>query len=280
MLPKLRARADRHPLTPGGRKYAADQVKHAVAFLAWLRDHDGTLTDCRQADIDLWHVQHTPHQRNTLRPFLLWCQTAKLTRRFRLPAPTLGKAVPLAQNERLDLLGRLLSDDGLPLRSRVAAIVVLLYAQPCSRIVLLTIDDVLHDDDQVLLRLGEPASPVPAPFAKLLLTWVNSRGNMNTATNHAARWLFPGRQASQPIHPFALAELINELGVPTTAGRAAAIRQQVLEMPAPVVADALGYHHVTTTRLASEAGGTWSRYAPADHTRTPRCWTPRGTGHT
>jgi hypothetical protein len=48
-------------------------------------------------------------------------------------------------------------------------------------------------------------------------------------------------------------------------------------MPAAVVADALGYHHVTTTRLASEAGGTWSRYAAGDHTWSPAGWTPRGT---
>ncbi len=85
---------------------------------------------------------------------------------------------------------------------------------------------------------------------------------MNTVKNRDSPWLFPGRRAGQPLHPFALAELVNDLGVPATAGRAAAIRQQVLEMPAPVVADALGYHQVTTARLTSEAGGTWSRYAP------------------
>ncbi|MGW1893990.1 hypothetical protein ACWCP6_27615 [Streptomyces sp. NPDC002004] len=86
---------------------------------------------------------------------------------------------------------------------------------------------------------------------------------MNTATSRDSRWLFPGRRAGQPLHPFALSELINDLGVPTTTSRAAAIRQQVLEMPAPVAADALGYHQITTARLASEAGATWSRYAPA-----------------
>lgn len=101
---------------------------------------------------------------------------------------------------------------------------------------------------------------------------------MNTATNRDSRWLFPGRRAGQPLHPFALSGLINDLGVPTTASRAAAIRQQVLEMPDPVVADALGYHQVTTARLASEAGGTWSRYAPGNHTRSPAGWTPRTTG--
>ncbi len=64
-----------------------------------------------------------------------------------------------------------------------------------------------------------------------------------------------------------LGALVNELGIPTIAGRSAAIRQQVLEMPAPVVADALGYHPVTTAKLAAQAGNTWNRYAPGDHSR-------------
>lgn len=102
---------------------------------------------------------------------------------------------------------------------------------------------------------------------------------MNTATNRDSRWLFPGRRAGQPMHSDALAALVNGLGIPTVAGRASAIRQHVLEMPAPVVADALGYHHVTTAKLAAQAGGAWSRYAAGDHLRSPSGWTPRGTGN-
>jgi hypothetical protein len=83
---------------------------------------------------------------------------------------------------------------------------------------------------------------------------------MNTATNRHSRWLFPGRRAGQPMHPDALAALVNDIGIPAVAGRALAIRQHVLEMPAPVVADALGYHPVTTAKLAAQAAGTWSRY--------------------
>jgi hypothetical protein len=45
------------------------------------------------------------------------------------------------------------------------------------------------------------------------------------------------------------------------AGRAAALRQLVIEVPAPVVADALGFHQNTTARHVAIAGGTWNRYA-------------------
>jgi hypothetical protein len=126
---------------------------------------------------------------------------------------------------------------------------------------------VTRDGDQVLLRLGEPPTPVPGPAADLLLEWIGSRGNMNTATNRNSPWLFPGRRAGQPMNPNTLAALVTGIGIPATAGRASAIRQHVLDTPAPVVADALSYHPKTTATLAAQAGGTFSRYAPGDHKR-------------
>jgi hypothetical protein len=40
-----------------------------------------------------------------------------------------------------------------------------------------------------------------------------------------------------------------------------------METPAPVVAGALSYSQGTTPRLAAQAGGTFSRYAPGDYKR-------------
>jgi hypothetical protein len=108
------------------------------------------------------------------------------------------------------------------------------------------------------------------PVADLLLRWIDNRDNTNTTTNPNSRWPFPGRRAGQPMNAGHLSALINKLGIPTIAGRSAAIRQHVLEMPAPVVADAPGYHPVTTAKLAAQAGDTWNRYAPGDHSRPPR----------
>jgi hypothetical protein len=163
VLPRLRAQAEKRPITPGNRCHAGDRVKHATDFLQWLSARDLTLPTCRQADIDAWHAQHNDHAQSSLRAFLQWCAVSRLTCRFRLPAYVTHQATPLGEHERVDLLGRVLTGSDLPLRSRVAAAIVLLYAQPLSRIVRLTIDDVIHDGNQVLLRLGEPPSPVPDP---------------------------------------------------------------------------------------------------------------------
>jgi integrase len=247
----------------------------STAFLGWLADRELRPIDCRQADIDAWHAEHTQHDRITVRGFLLWCTENKLTRRFMLPSAQTGRAAPLTRARRLELLGQVLTTTttDAPIRSRVAAELLLLYTQPASRIVRLTPDDPIQDDDQVLIRLGDPPSPVPRPFAALL-DYAATRSNIRTATNPGSTWLFPGRRANQPLHPDYLAALIHKPEVPTIAGRGAAIRQHVLDMPAPIVADALGHHHVTTTRLTPppQAGTTWNRYAPGDHSQPP---TPR-----
>jgi hypothetical protein len=274
VLPRLRARAEKKPVTTAVRRHADDQVKRATAFLRWLYDRGLTLRDCRQADIDAWYAENNQHARHTTRAFLQWCMTSSLTGRFRLPPSAAGHTAPLSDEERISQLGRVLTAHDLPLRTRAAAALVLLYAQPASRIVRLTVEDVIRDGSEVLLRLGEPPSPVPGPVAKLLHNWTSSRTNMRTATNRDSPWLFPGRRAGQPMGPDYLAALIRGIGIPTAAGRASSIRQHVLEMPSPIVADALSYHPVTTARLAAQAAAPFSRYAPGDHRRPSSGWKP------
>ena len=122
------------------------------------------------------------------------------------------------------------------MRLRIAGIIVLLYAQPLTRVVRLTIDDVLHDGGTwCSCDSGNRPHPIPAPVAlPLLQEYIAGRANMTTATNPASRWLFPGRRAGQPMPvPTTCPHPGNEVGVPAAAARGAAIRQQLLEMPVP-----------------------------------------------
>ncbi len=85
---------------------------------------------------------------------------------------------------------------------------------------------------QAVARLGGgkavAAQNVPAPVASLLLEHIANHDNMDTATNPASQWLFPGRRADQPFRPDHLSALLNKVGVPAAAARGAAIRQQLL----------------------------------------------------
>ncbi|WP_326821458.1 hypothetical protein [Streptosporangium sp. NBC_01756] len=270
ILPRLRRIAQNKTALPSSRSYAGQQIIYATRFLAWLAERRLTLDRCRQGHLDAWIVEHTIDERNGLRTFLDWAARNKLARPLELPRTEPRRGTPLAARERLALLGRMLTDESCPLRTRVAATLVLLYAQPVSRLVQLDLDDIITDDGQVAIRFGDPPTPVPEPFAILLQDYIAHRTNMRTATNPGSQWLFPGRRAGQPLRPEWLAKQITQMGVPTTAARGAALRQHLQDSPAPIVADALGFHPVTAAKLAAETGTTYSRYAPGDHTRSPR----------
>ncbi len=58
ILPRLRTRAERKPVTPAARTFAGDQIRRANAFLSWLATRERRLDDCGQADSDAWHAEH------------------------------------------------------------------------------------------------------------------------------------------------------------------------------------------------------------------------------
>ncbi|EDY49112.1 hypothetical protein CRV15_29685 (plasmid) [Streptomyces clavuligerus] len=98
-----------HPnITPSIRRFAAEQIKHATAFLAWLGERDTALAACGQADIDAWWAENGEHNRNCLRAFLNWAiQSRHCQRPLSIPAMRITRRAALGEDERLDVLGRL-----------------------------------------------------------------------------------------------------------------------------------------------------------------------------
>lgn len=185
-----------------------------------------------------------------------------------LPPLPVRRVAPITQHRRVELLGQLLTDEDRPLRSRVAACLMLLFAQPATRIVRLTIDDITRaTDGQVFIRFGEPPTPVPEPFATLLLQATTRRDNLQSATNPGARWLFPDAGPASRCTPATSASWsVTSASPPWPAGpprcASSSCRSQHPSSPR---------RWATTTTpppgVASEAGTPWSRNAPGDHSQ-------------
>jgi hypothetical protein len=263
---RLRRFADRGPVTEKQTDQARREIRLAIAFLTWLRRRGHQLATCRQADVDAWYAGAYTARRLT-HGFLRWSMRNKLLCAVTIPHQDTRNPAPISQQQRLATIRRLLTDEDIPLLTRVVGTLMLLYAQPLTRILRLTLDDVLRDSDEVHLQLGDPPTPVPAPFAGLLLEHIDHRLNLTTATNQTARWLFPGRRGGQPMTVSTIEIRLRQHDIPTLRGRTAALRQLVLQAPAPVVARMFGYTPDHTARLVAEVGGTWARYAPGDHSR-------------
>jgi hypothetical protein len=94
VLPRLRARAEKRPITSAGRRYAGEQILQATALLAWLANHGLTLPECTQADVDAWCLERTVSDRVNIRAFLQWSAKTRLTRRFTMPATAPRRRAP------------------------------------------------------------------------------------------------------------------------------------------------------------------------------------------
>ena len=254
-LPKMRTRAATAPLRPSACKYAQQRFIQAENFLTWTTTLGHKPAHLTQADIDIWHATAAIHQRQGARSFLSWAMTNRHIPACQLPQLRFAKGEAITQHHRLALLRRYITDDDhAPARLRAAACLMLLYAQPLSRVLRLTVSDITHgDDDQVHIRFGHPPAPVPEPFASLLLQLISDR----PATS--SNWLFPGRNPGQPAAYATVFTQLRGLGFPMRTARISALRQLVLQAPAPVIAEALGFHYTTTERQHTNAGATWNR---------------------
>jgi ribosomal protein L37E len=262
-LRKLRGSASEGPIGYAPGQSARYALTQSAAFLAWLATRGRTPAQCDQAAIDAYFARPGTAG-NAAIPFLRWCITQKEIPRLAITARPANQTQPVTQHERLGLIRRLAEDDTLNLRDRVVALLVLLYAQPVTKIIRLTTGDIIQDDDALLIRLGDPPAPVPGPFADLVTRYLAARPNL---AGPGSALLFPGRSAGQPCHPTTLRLRLADAGIPNITGRTAALRQLLLQAPPPVVAAMLGYSTATTEHLATAAGNTWKNYAPGNHRR-------------
>ena len=264
-LPAMRARSAAGPLAPTACQYAKSRFTQAQAFLTWALTAGVRPPALTQAHIDAYYNTCRPYQRDCARAFLAWAAGhGHIPARLAIPRQKYRAGQAITQKRRLDLLRRFATDAAIPVRPRAAACIMLLYAQPLTRILRLTEGDLTRDDDQAWLNLGDPPSPVPPPFDELLRQLCAARYD-HVPVNRTSTWLFPGRQAGQPADYQSMAQQLRDLGLPMRAARTAALRQLVLQVPAPVIADALGFHHITTTRQHVNAGAPWGHYAGGDH---------------
>ncbi len=121
----------------------------------------------------------------------------------------------------------------------LTALLVLLYAQPVARIQQLTVgNDITTDDGQLLIRLGNPATPTSRPpFDDVIRQHLAARRNQMTAANTTSRWLFPGRASrTADAHHLAAVPRLHNLDIPNLTNRSRAIREMLRQAPPIIVA--------------------------------------------
>jgi hypothetical protein len=141
---------------PGTTSTARAALTQAAAFLAWLAERDRAIGECSQADLDAWYAEDVTSRR-LAQGFLRWCTTNQAMPHVKIPVIRTENLTPISQHRCIALIRKLITNDSLPPMERVAAALVLLYAQPIRRLIRLTVHDVLHIGDH---GLGEETTRI------------------------------------------------------------------------------------------------------------------------
>ena len=77
----------------------------------------------------------------------------------------------------------------------------------------------------------------------------------------AGPWLFPGAKPGTHLGPERFRRRLRELGIYPETARPGALLALAASVPAPILAELLGFHDDTANRWSRSAGGDWARYA-------------------
>lgn len=274
-----RRRAEHNTTGRTAIRHARNQVLVAVRFLDWLAAHDRTLAACTQSDLDLW-LATGPRSRYDVRHFIGWASHAKLSAKLKIPPLRSGPGVALDSETRWTIIATLLRDPGIELTDRVAGSFVLLYAQPLSRVAVMSIDTVTATGNNVTVRFGTQAVIVPDPLATHITNLIAAgSAHRSIGSTTTSNWLFPGHLPGRPITASQLGLRLRAFGIDARAARQGAALQLAAQIPAVVLAEMLGVAIGTAVHWVHAAGGNWANYAAITATNTQPAPKPHQMQH-
>jgi hypothetical protein len=240
------------------RGYYAN-LRVAISFTRWLHDNQLTLEQTRQAHVDEW-LNGPPSRALPTRAFLTWANTTGIVPALHVPRPAPRTTnTPVDHATRLNQARGLLDNSDTEPATRISGTLLLLYGQLITRVVRLRSEEVQIDNGEVRLRLGGDPVAVPEQLAALL---------RHQREHTTGPWLFPGAKPGTHIGPERIRRRLRELGISPRTARPGALVALAITVPAPILAELLGYHNDTTNHWRRAAAGDWARYASLASTPT------------
>jgi hypothetical protein len=255
---QLARASQRDQPTTASQKYARSLVTEAIKLVCWLHDQDLELADLRQDLLDAWIVGGGA-QRRRVRMFIAWLQRGELLGAgLHVPWDYRSAGEPAIPDERrLAILRRLLEDRSIDPRDRFAGSVLLLYAQPLTRIARIRISDIATTSDgAITLTIGRGRFTLPEPLASIALALRYER----ILRSGEEGWLLPGRHPGTPVSADNLRLRLKRYDITSCPGRHSALLALAARLPAPILADRLGLDRSRAAQWVQAAGATYHDY--------------------
>ncbi|MGV9988676.1 hypothetical protein [Streptomyces olivaceus] len=160
------------------------------------------------------------------------------------------------------MVQQLIHEPDLAVRDRTTGLLLLLFAQPPSRICALTRDDVLDDGTTLRLHLGTHPVEIPPPLDHMIRELVRHPvSKAHCLEPDPSRWLFPGSRAGRPMEPVSMSRRLKALGIRPRPTRIASLMVLAAALPAIVFSRLLGFSERTAANWTAQSGGEDASYA-------------------
>ncbi|MFD3458316.1 hypothetical protein ACFWVM_01260 [Nocardia fluminea] len=259
-LPRLHRRLRSAPASSVQITLVRDRITIATDFLTWLRARGQALLDVGQADIDEW-LTTGKTTRYDLREFLRWAVRNGYVGDVIIPHRTSHRHTPpVDADQRWTMARNLLHNNDIAIPYRAAGLLLLLYAQPMTKIIQLQVAHVLQADAGVYLSLGSTPMHLPDPLDELVIRLVEEHvGHSAHGRGERSPWLFPGARPGRHISYIQMATGLHDLDIHALPSRAAALLDLCAQLPADIISQLLGLS--TSSADAWSHGGAQAGYA-------------------
>jgi len=207
-----------------------------------------------QAVIDEF-IDNNPGYKQALRTLLSYLKKhEKLFRRLKIecPNPAIPKDAFIPPSKYGELLRQWLSAEGTDTKKAIIGFLMLMYAQPATRIVRLRIEDLQKNSNGAYkLAFGTSEIALDMRISEVLNRYLISRDELlATRGEPENNWLFPGRKYDCHVTTASITELIHNFGVSSDQMFATAIfnaYQTGMQQP-KVLVNAFGITSVTAIK--------------------------------
>jgi hypothetical protein len=248
------------PVTDSAFLRAKQTVTVTIEFCNWLAaEHSTTVEQVTQAHIDLWQSTGPTTREHILR-FIRWAIKAKLiSSDLEVTPHRRGTAPRMPIEQQNAVIEKVAHQQTLHPRDRLAAILVIVFAQHGEDVAALTWNQITITADAVTIDLAGVPIDLPPPLDEPVRTLAANRYNSQTAAHRNSPWVFRGYTPGRHIAPTHLRNYLRPV-LAALEARLDTLNELTQTTPIAILAETLGYSPQTLEAHARASASTYARY--------------------
>lgn len=248
------------PVTDSAFLRAKQSLTVTIDFCNWLAaEHHTGVRELTQAHIDLWQATG-PTTRGHIIRFIRWAIRSRLVSSDLEVTPhRRGTAPRMPITEQKAVIEKVAYQQTLHPRDRLAAILIIVFAQRTEDIAALTWDRVTITADRVTITLADIPIELPPPLDEPARMLAASNYNNRTAAHPNSPWVFRGIRPGMHLTPTHLRSRLRPV-LASLEARLGTLNELTQTTPIAILAETLGYNPQTLEAHARASASTYARY--------------------